>query len=315
MKRVVGLVGRSQRCLISVGHTSLSRLHCSLVRTPLGLWVVDLLSRTGTYLNGDAVRCARLREGDRLQVGKYVLRFWYQQPRPKIVVPISSRSEAPPAAAPAPLPAPSVLETKLALSVPGKGRRTMLQFNPAPQTQTAVTETNPGQTLLPDNANSSSAENSLVVALVGQFDLMQQQMFGQFQESLLMATRLFASLHQEQMAAIRQELAGLQGIAGELRALQEELTKNVSAANAPRGEKPVRNGARPLLPTKTDTPAPPAESNSGKPGKEETAPMSSPLPTPAQGEEVHDWLTQRIAALETEQQSRWSKLLDMVLGR
>jgi pSer/pThr/pTyr-binding forkhead associated (FHA) protein len=132
MKRVVALVGRSQRCLVSVGHTSLSRLHCSLVRTPLGLWVVDLLSRTGTYLNGEPVRCARLREGDRLQVGKYVLRFWYQQSRPKLVVPIAVRSEAPAAPALEPAPEPPPPEADRAVAAPGKGRTTMLQTAPPP---------------------------------------------------------------------------------------------------------------------------------------------------------------------------------------
>jgi hypothetical protein len=174
----------------------------------------------------------------------------------------------------------------------------------------AVAEIRPGQTLLPDQTGAG-VDNALIRALVGQFDSMQQQMFGQFQESLLMATRLFASLHQEQMAAVRQELADLQGIAAELRTLQEQLTKNV-ATHAPQAAKPIRNSARPPPPTKTDNLAPPGDNSAAKPATEEGAAGAA---APAQGEDVHDWLTQRIAALETEQQSRWSKLLDMVVGR
>jgi hypothetical protein len=33
------------------------------------------------------------------------------------------------------------------------------------------------------------------------------------------------------------------------------------------------------------------------------------------GEDVHEWLIGRIAAIEDEQRTRWQKILDMVRGR
>ena len=82
MNRVVTLVGRAEACKLHLNGDDIAGYHCGLVLTPQGLWVVDLLSREGTYINGMPVRCERLREGDELQLGKYALRFWFR-PRPQ----------------------------------------------------------------------------------------------------------------------------------------------------------------------------------------------------------------------------------------
>lgn len=47
-----------------------SQFHCGLVRTPHGLWAVDLLGRGGISVNGTATRAARLDDGDQLRVGE-----------------------------------------------------------------------------------------------------------------------------------------------------------------------------------------------------------------------------------------------------
>jgi pSer/pThr/pTyr-binding forkhead associated (FHA) protein/chromosome segregation ATPase len=78
MSRVLALVGSSSACRVRLRDASVSRYHCSLVGTPAGVWMVDLLSRTGTCLNGQPIRWTLVREGDQLQVGTYVLRVWYQ---------------------------------------------------------------------------------------------------------------------------------------------------------------------------------------------------------------------------------------------
>src|SRR5258708_1234951 len=75
MDRVLALVGRSPRCLFQINNPALSKIHCSLVRTPAGLWLVDLQSRVPTSLNGKRVRCARVHEGDRVQLGRFSLLF------------------------------------------------------------------------------------------------------------------------------------------------------------------------------------------------------------------------------------------------
>jgi pSer/pThr/pTyr-binding forkhead associated (FHA) protein/DNA repair exonuclease SbcCD ATPase subunit len=81
MNRILVLVGSSPDCRIRLRDAGVSKYHCSLVRTPEGIWVIDLLSAAGTLLNGQPIPWARLNEGDRLQVGPYFLRVAYQDGR------------------------------------------------------------------------------------------------------------------------------------------------------------------------------------------------------------------------------------------
>ncbi|MCA9116701.1 MAG: FHA domain-containing protein, partial [Planctomycetaceae bacterium] len=69
--RAVTLIGRSPACRIQLQSRSISRIHCSLVQTASGVWIVDLLSRTGVRVNGRLVEFARLNDGDHLQIGRF----------------------------------------------------------------------------------------------------------------------------------------------------------------------------------------------------------------------------------------------------
>ena len=71
VRRAVTLVGRAPSCRVRLPDISVSWFHCSLVRTPEGLWVVDLLSRGGLTVNGVGQRCSRLEDGDELFVGRF----------------------------------------------------------------------------------------------------------------------------------------------------------------------------------------------------------------------------------------------------
>lgn len=77
MNRVLALVGQEPRCKVHLKAAGVSSVHCSLVRTPKGLFVVDLNSSTGTMRNGSAVRWACLEDGDELRVGDMRLRVIY----------------------------------------------------------------------------------------------------------------------------------------------------------------------------------------------------------------------------------------------
>jgi pSer/pThr/pTyr-binding forkhead associated (FHA) protein len=77
MNRALVLVGSSPACRLRLSEPGISRYHCSLVRTPEGVWVIDLLNETETCLDGQPTRWALVKEGGRLQVGPYVLRFSY----------------------------------------------------------------------------------------------------------------------------------------------------------------------------------------------------------------------------------------------
>lgn len=79
INRILTLVGRDERCRITCGDEQISKVHCSLLLAPSGLWVIDLLGRTGVRVNGRQVDFAYLPHGTEFQIGKYVLRAVYPQ--------------------------------------------------------------------------------------------------------------------------------------------------------------------------------------------------------------------------------------------
>jgi hypothetical protein len=158
---------------------------------------------------------------------------------------------------------------------------------------------------------------------------MQQQMFDQFQESMLMTSRMFTSLHLDQMAVVRNELDHLRGIACELRALQDQLTGNQGKANPAPGmtdpdNVPVNNGEPETAPMAGDSGAQKGKPALGLPAAAAPIPPGKPLQANAEApaglclsdapQDVHAWLNQRISALQEERQTRWHKLLRMILG-
>jgi pSer/pThr/pTyr-binding forkhead associated (FHA) protein len=74
MSQVMAVLGRSPRCRVRVYDPNVSKLHCALLRTSSGLWVVDLLGRDGITANGQPVRYAPLGEGDVLGVSQVLMR-------------------------------------------------------------------------------------------------------------------------------------------------------------------------------------------------------------------------------------------------
>jgi len=74
VSRTLTLIGRWNACSLCLPSHSVSRVHCSLVQTPEGLWVVDLLGRGGTLVNDEVTRYARLQHGDLLRIGRYSIR-------------------------------------------------------------------------------------------------------------------------------------------------------------------------------------------------------------------------------------------------
>jgi pSer/pThr/pTyr-binding forkhead associated (FHA) protein len=79
------LIGREAPCRFLVHHPDVSRRHAAVVNTPSGPWVVDLLSRTGTTVNGGRVQATPLCNGDQVvfgSVGVKVLVEKRDPPRP-----------------------------------------------------------------------------------------------------------------------------------------------------------------------------------------------------------------------------------------
>jgi len=65
----VTLVGSRRDCHLPLNDPEVSKVHCAIVHTGNAFLVCDLCSRSGTWVNGQPVRVAPLKPGDRLRVG------------------------------------------------------------------------------------------------------------------------------------------------------------------------------------------------------------------------------------------------------
>ena len=262
MKQLLALVGRSSRCRVRLRDPSVFRFHCSLVATPQGIWVVDL-TRGQLRLRGEPVECARLEEGDNLQIANYSLNINYHRellprpPRQIEISPLANRGDA--------------------------------------------------RNLLVPQAFPPGSQESLLVPLLQQFNSAQQQMFDQFNQTLMMVVQMLSSMHQEQASLVRDELRQFQKATEELRRLQEQAQKSRA---------PVEPGPCLPAPGQPDPFGPLAvgdtRSSQTPISFREVPPLHAPDSSSqagnqyeAAGENIQGWLNQRIAAIETERQSSW----------
>ena len=68
-------IGRSTEAEVFIDDVTVSRNHALLVRRRDGLYIDDLGSLNGTYVNRRRIESHRLQNGDELQVGKYKLTY------------------------------------------------------------------------------------------------------------------------------------------------------------------------------------------------------------------------------------------------
>ena len=68
-------IGRSPDAEVFLDDVTVSRNHALLVRRRDGLYVDDLGSLNGTYVNRRRIESHKLANGDELQVGKYKLTY------------------------------------------------------------------------------------------------------------------------------------------------------------------------------------------------------------------------------------------------
>ena len=68
-------IGRSPEAEIFLDDVTVSRNHALLVRRRDGLYIDDLGSLNGTYVNRHRIETHHLADGDELQVGKYKLTY------------------------------------------------------------------------------------------------------------------------------------------------------------------------------------------------------------------------------------------------
>jgi pSer/pThr/pTyr-binding forkhead associated (FHA) protein len=80
INRILTFAGRATGCKLQLADVTVSRYHCALLGTPQGLWIIDLLGKDGTRVNGERVRWAMVEDGDRIQMGKFLIRVWREGP-------------------------------------------------------------------------------------------------------------------------------------------------------------------------------------------------------------------------------------------
>lgn len=338
--RVLTLVGRADDCRVMLKDPSVSPFHCSLLRTALGTWVVDLLGKGGININGRRVRWARLDEGDRLQVGRFLLRARAAQTTTPVtrfrgpgdrlgVVETTVREVIPVGESPLPGPpkeaviTPEPVPAVRPASVPAVTQPNLPAVAPPP----------PG---LPAANGTSEAT---ILTIVNQFTLVQQQMAEQYHQSLLAMVQMFAAMRREQMDLVREEMDRINQLTDELRTLQAEVAKRPAEAPAPAPtpEAAVQRPTQPQEPSPAEAPAPfdpwktmgaapttgdPQPANGSSLAELEAfekaasrrAPAFTPGVDPAR-ENVHAMLFQRMAEIQREREGRLKSLLSTLMGK
>jgi hypothetical protein len=289
MNRVMSLIGSASGCKFRLADPSVSPFHCSLLRTPLGLWIVDLLGPDAISVNDALVRYALLAADDVLKVGRYRIHMRIQSASR-----VSDRSAAgqnrhvpiPEARPPSPLPLTPVFSNGDSSGSPPLAANpwqimvsdVLAARDSSPQA--ADIECMSPSLNLPMRLEQGEITESLLVPLMNQFGQMQQQMLDQFQQ---------ATLHRDQMATIREELDQLRELTREFHAIKLELAArsqeqparvlaSTSAAPADSRIAAAQSSVQERIKSGIDTRVAPATAR--------TAPESasvSPIPTAADG--------------------------------
>ena len=247
MNRVMSLIGSASGCKFRLADPSVSSFHCSLLKTPLGLWVIDLLGPDGISVNDALVRYTLLADNDVLKVGRYRIRVHSRfagrehqgsssAKHRSITAPVSQPSRRNPLEpvfpngdsrfSGSPVPGPTPWQES--------GLRDLMPLQPGQMSNigwaSGVSE--------PIRLERGEISESVLVPLVNHFGMMQQQMLDQFQQAIAMLVQMFGKLHSDQMDTIREELDQLRDLTKEFQALKLEMAARsqdqplVSAATA-----------------------------------------------------------------------------------
>jgi pSer/pThr/pTyr-binding forkhead associated (FHA) protein len=73
LRRAVSLVGSRPGCKITLRQSDIAPVQCAIVNTGDEVYLRDLVSPEGTFLNGLPAECEKLSDGDIIRVGKWEL--------------------------------------------------------------------------------------------------------------------------------------------------------------------------------------------------------------------------------------------------
>jgi hypothetical protein len=222
----LSLIGRSAESQLVLTDSSISTHHASLVRTPLGIWVVDLLSREGVWVNGTRVRWAWLDDGDTLRIGRFTFVLRYRSLPDQISrrdVPLDAGaifSPSPVAATAHSAGLPVELAKPLARrsSPASRSRAQLAPYSPAAGPLSVASTGGDEWNLVPDfGAGPSAIWNQHI------------QFLEMLHSEMILMVRMFMTMHREHAGAIRDELDRVQQLTRELELLQAKVGESSNA--------------------------------------------------------------------------------------
>ncbi len=343
MHRLMSMIGSAKGCKFRLTDRSVSAIHASLLRTPSGLWVVDLRGENSISVNGMPSRSSELVDGDVLSIGRYQIRMRCRYPMRGLADGTSD-----PAREPIGRPKWQLSRGSMpsGLSIPAGAADTIGPL-PAPGTAPSFPslisqiETATSGAALSVMMSQSEVVGTALVPLVNQFNMMQQQMFDQFQQAMGMLVQMFGTMHREQMEVIREELDRLHQLSQELQELKDQLANPSRQPVAPSGVlDPGAASPGSPLPPASIAPGPRAMIAHAVPPPIAPSPGRTPpqsIPTVAAptdqlraepafsgtpgvqtsanpDRDAVAWIHQRIMTLQSERETRWQKILKLIPG-
>jgi pSer/pThr/pTyr-binding forkhead associated (FHA) protein len=331
----LALLGRSEGCQLVLTDDSISKFHAALVRTPLGVWVVDLSTREGTHVNEKRVRWAWLGDGDTLRLGRFPFLVRYET-----ALELIDRRDVPLDAGAEPVARPG---TELAIRGGSAGQKpTIVAVRSGSRSPAVSRAVNPLQSQAPSAYLASSAgtwepamDPAPMPAALWQH---QMRMMELFHNDMMMMFQMLVAMRGEHLASVRQEVGRVEQLTRELGELQSRLAQPSSEANA--GE---TGGGRSSLPKRGSVSSSSRKKGEANPASRESKhagdrpahasrksgsdsragnnqARSAAGPSPVQPEragtaddgQIHEVLTKRIAELQRERQGYWQRILSVL---
>jgi pSer/pThr/pTyr-binding forkhead associated (FHA) protein len=323
------MVGGSDECQLVLNDESVSRQHAALVPTPLGVWVVDLMTREGVHVNGARVRWAWLADGDSLRIGRLAFILRYEIPPDNL-----TRQDIPLEAGAIRVERPG---TELAVSSGhSKNARYALVARSGDPSPLALHAASPRRAFEPPAlVPSDRAEwESAMPHPMNSMSMWQQQMqlMETFHNDMIIMVQMFATMHRQQLDSVRHEMDMVQRLTGQLQDLQNKVVHPAGSADVgrpaekrasasppdrkKRDGKPASQDPSDVAKPKAPSSPPPARGPTQQSPKARSARQPVPPAPQSMGEtddpEVFAHLTRRISELQRERQGYWQRILSVL---
>jgi len=289
LSRALTLIGQSTVCQARLVHPTISNVHAALVRTPEGIWIVDLHSREGVEVDGVFVRASRLEEGAICRLGAFTLRLCQGT-----LAPAPPLRRKPPLTLPAPgtrVDSPSLLATRPRVN----------SFNAQGTDIEAPQFLEAGLLQGAEVWPSSEAES-----------------FGPSQQAMVMLAQMLGTMHRDHMNLVKDELTEIRRLADEMHQLRVEIGQGGTTCPAEPVAQPMP--ASTISPDPVQTTQPQATSAERQAAAASEPPRESVVEEEMSADSKRDpkeclaIASQFLAAYEQKQDGHWSRLLKAVTG-